>query len=95
MLTHEEMHKEVMDGQKALAKQMEGIKMLQKQVLEGQKELEKKVKFCQDMVGDAHIQKLISDDEIERKRKADIEERDRQHEEIKNLIESLKPLYVD
>lgn len=91
MSTHEEMHKEVMDGQKALANQMEDMKMLLKQVLEGQKELEKKVKFCQDMVGDAHIQKMISDEDIERKKKADIEERDRQHEEIKQLIESLKP----
>lgn len=91
MSTHEEMHKEVMDGQKALANQMEDMKMLLKQVLEGQKELEKKVKFCQDMVGDAHIQKMISDEDIERKKKADIKERDRQHEEIKQLIESLKP----
>ena len=44
-----------------------------------------------------HISKMMSDQEIERKRKADIEERDRQFEEIKQLIEGLKagPKAVD
>ena len=97
MTTQEDMYKEVMAGQKELAKQLAEVKASQKEVLDNQKDLLAKIKFCQDMVGDSHFQKTLSDQEIERQRKEDIEERDRQFEEIKQLIEGLKagPKAVD